>query len=204
MVYSFAENLVMNKSKFLNSQLETIARHIQVVTDFGGGEYALLSKKPKEAAWNALECLEHLNSYARYYMPVLQQAVVSADSSWETEIKFSFMGKYFIKMMDPAQQSKHYKAAKKHLPVAVLEVKNILSEFLKHQYELMAIVDNLTSKSLSKKKIPVSVMKILKLNIADTLAFLTIHNERHIQQAIRAIEGLSEMSLNSIRLLRWS
>ena len=44
---------------------------------------------------------------------------------------------------------------------------------------------------LNKIKIPVSILKWIKLNLGDVLQFLVAHNERHLLQAKRNLAAIN-------------
>src|SRR5690554_7675228 len=68
--------------------------------------------------------------------------------------------------------------------------------FIKHQEELITILEQAENVNLKKVKVPISISKIVRLRLGDALMFVIYHNERHIQQVkniLRSEEHTSEL-----------
>ncbi|MFT4024544.1 MAG: hypothetical protein QM664_12260, partial [Flavihumibacter sp.] len=55
--------------------------------------------------WNCIEVLEHLNSYYRYYFPVIEQRMANAKATPQEEYKPGWLGGYFTRTMLPKNQA---------------------------------------------------------------------------------------------------
>lgn len=62
----------------------------------------------------------------------------------------------------------------------------ILDTFLKQLHQTLILLEKSKAVSLNKTKISISISKHLKLKLGDTFRFFIYHNERHLQQAIKA------------------
>src|SRR6187549_3964551 len=61
-----------------------------------------LATQPAPGAWSASQCLEHLNSYGRYYLPAIEKAIAkAANHKPALHFKSSWLGNYFYKLMLP-------------------------------------------------------------------------------------------------------
>ena len=49
-------------------------------------------------------------------------------------------------------------------------------------------LNNSRNINLNKVKTNITISKLIKLKLGDTFRFLTYHNERHIIQALKAVE----------------
>ena len=58
-----------------------------------------LNWKQNSETWSILECLEHLNLYAKFYLPEIENAIQNAKSKPQEEFKSGFWGNYFAKKM---------------------------------------------------------------------------------------------------------
>jgi hypothetical protein len=65
----------MNQPDFLADLAATVVRQRHLVaTEFAPLTATQLNQQPAPANWSALECLEHLNRYSRYYNVALATA----------------------------------------------------------------------------------------------------------------------------------
>lgn len=60
-----------------------------------------------------------------------------------------------------------------------------VEEFLQHQAELLHLLQCAGKANLHKKAVPVEFFKLLKMQIGEALEFVVLHEERHVQQALR-------------------
>lgn len=174
-------------------QLSQTTSHLQqnVTTEFSALDLTALNYKPTPESWSILECLEHLNRYSRYYNPALAKAIANnSDGNYVPSITYSWLGKKSLDMVRP-QNGKKHKTVKHMNPANSALGPATIEEFLKHQQELQQLLLRAKSANLNKKAIPVEFFKLLKMRIGETLEFVVIHQERHIQQALRVKQELS-------------
>ena len=150
-----------------------------------------LLRQAGENKWSAAQCLAHLNSYGRYYLPEIKLAIESAKhKSLEAaeEFKTGLLGNYFTKMMLPKEgKQKKMKSPKDHQPVADLNVDKVVSEFIDQQERLIVLLEEARKINLDKARVPISIAKFIKLKLGDVFMFVVAHNHRHVLQAQRAI-----------------
>jgi hypothetical protein len=155
-------------------------------------ELSLLNYKPAADSWSILECLEHLNRYSRYYNPVLAQAIAAQPgSSPQQTIGYSWLGKKSLEAVRPGNGKKS-KTVRNMNPNNSQLGQQTLEEFLDHQTELLQLLNRAKGADLNKKVIPIEFFKLLKLRIGETLEFMALHQERHVQQALRVKKQLPE------------
>lgn len=160
-------------------------------TEFEPLDLALLNHQPTPTGWSILECLEHLNRYSRYYNPQLALALTKAHpaSAAEAEVGYSWLGRKSVDMMRPGNAKKQ--TTLKHMnPHGSRLGQAVLTEFLAHQNELLALLDRAQGADLNRKSVPVEFFKLLKLRLGEALEFVVVHQQRHVQQALRVKAGL--------------
>jgi hypothetical protein len=145
-----------------------------------------LCYKPAPDQWSVLECLEHLNRYARYYHPVLAAALGQAPPSTSQELRFTWMGRKSYEMMRP-ENSKAHKTLARMNPAQSSLGREVLAEFQQHQQEMLALLARATGKDLNHKVVPVEFFRLLRLRAGEALLFIVAHTRRHIQQAQRVV-----------------
>jgi hypothetical protein len=101
------------------------------------------------------------------------------------EVKSTWLGKKFIAMMHPDNQKKLKTFARMNPSNSNL-TKAVLNEFLKHQNDLLDALKNISNANLNKGRIPVEFFKLIKLSLAEALQFVIVHEQRHVNQAMRS------------------
>ncbi|WP_439880596.1 DinB family protein [Pontibacter sp. MBLB2868] len=177
-------------------QLLQITRGLKetVTADFASLDLSTLNFKPAPDSWSILECLEHLNRYSRYYNPALAKAIASnSDGNFVQSISYSWLGKKSLDMVRPGNMKKNKTV--KHMNPNNSELdRATVEEFLQHQKELLDLLQEAKKANLNKKAVPVEFFKLLKLRIGETLEFVVVHQERHVQQALRVKQQVSKQA----------
>jgi len=152
-----------------------------------------LLQQPETNKWSAAQCLEHLNSYGRYYLPEIEKTIEAAKQNGLVTAELfraGWLGDYFTKLMLPDVKGKKMKkmsAPKNHVPAVNLNADKVVSEFIEQQEKLILLLEHARRINLEKAKVAVSIAKFIRLKLGDTFRFLLAHNYRHILQAERAL-----------------
>jgi hypothetical protein len=187
-----------NKKDLLDILEKRVENHLQIaIKYFQNLDSETLLRASATGGWSIAQCLDHLNSYGKYYLPLIKKSVErQTKEANKMEFKSSWLGNYFTEMMEPGQKMKKYKAFKNHIPPATLDAHRVVAEFIEQQETLLKLLKMSENIDLNKGKIGISIMKWLKLKVGDVFRFIIAHNERHIQQASRnlavAIESMVE------------
>jgi len=169
---------------FISEVKENIAVHSKDELDY----------QPNERSWSAAQCLEHLNAYYRYYIPVFRGKIQNT--------RFTDPSEYFIssplgravyrsvKLGKVKNVKRKLKSPKDYNPLvnASLSTDNSIEEYLEHSADFISLLKEVEHVDLRKTKVPLSLRPVVKLNLGDALLFMVYHNERHIYQAKRALE----------------
>lgn len=143
--------------------------------------------------WNALECIEHLNLYGDYYLPEIERRILAAPRAPQADnFKSSWLGNKFAVSMLPAEKGKKLNSMntfKDKNPHGRSLTLNSLHRFLKQQEHLMKLLDMALEIDLTKTKTSITISKLIKLRLGDTIRVVIYHNERHLIQAQKAVEG---------------
>ncbi|CAN5775321.1 DinB family protein [soil metagenome] len=183
--------------KYLSNQLldelydQTEKNIVKAITEWQQLSSYQLPAQPATGQWSALQCLEHLNSYGRYYLPAITSAI-SMGSTKQPSLYFksSLLGNYFYKLMLPQQDGKlkkKMKSPKDHQPATQLDAAVVLSEFISQQELLGQLLIKIRSIDINKVRVPISIAPFIKLKLGDTLLFFVAHIQRHSSQAERAL-----------------
>lgn len=180
----------MTTNDFL-AQLTQATRQLisTVQTELVPLELSQLNQQPAPNAWSVLECLEHLNRYSRYYNAHLAQALACSNATAKTEVKYSWFGRKSIAMMTP-DNTKKAKTLKRMNPSGSRLGREVLAEFLQHQQQLLELLTQAQRVDLNRKVVPVEFFRLLKMRLCETFEFVIVHQQRHVQQALRVKEGM--------------
>jgi uncharacterized damage-inducible protein DinB len=165
-----------------------IEQHLQIVTSrFQNLEEKKLLQPAADGGWSIAQCLEHLNSYARYYLPEIEKGLKPSALIYPATgtVKGTWLGRYFTRSMQPGPHARKFKAPKGHSPAPALEASRVIAEFIGQQEQLLALVRKAQKADLDKVRIPISISRWIKMRLGDVFQFLTVHDERHLQQALR-------------------
>ena len=175
----------MNSKELINTLTEQLNETIRITKEsFLTLDSAQLNWKESPERWSILECIEHLNRYSHFYQPEIMKAIVFISHDNKTvEVRSSWLGKKFIRMMHPDNVKKQKTFARMN-PANSSVSTEALQEFLKEQRGLLKVVNLASNVNPNKGKVPVEFFKLLKLNIGDALQFVVVHQQRHINQAL--------------------
>lgn len=178
-----ASQLIEQSEKDVQEILKTIQSDL---TDLSKETY---NWKANAESWSILECFEHLNIYNRYYNDALKTAIQKAKNAKpKQQYKSGWFGQMSINSMKP-NNTKKQKTLAKFNPVNSSLSTTVLDEFIQHQQDLLEMLEAAKSINISKNLVPVEFFKLLKMKIGDTFRFVIVHQQRHLQQALRCKEA---------------
>jgi hypothetical protein len=175
----------VSKQALITNLEARIEQHLQMaIATYQNLSADKLLKPAPNNGWSMAQCLEHLNSYGRYYLPAIKNAMKKApDQPHVKEFKSTWLGNYFTNLMEPGAKMKTMKAPKDHQPSPDLDPSRVVAEFIEQQETLLRLLRSCARKDMNKIKVPISIAKWLRLRVGDVFRFLVAHNERHIVQA---------------------
>lgn len=149
---------------------------------------APLNTKPSTDSWSALESIEHLNRYGDFYLPEIQQRIGKAPKNTTGRFKTGWLGNYFAKSLLPKPKLNKMKTFSSMDPAGSQLDKSVLTTFLKQQQELLRLLEQAKTVDLTRTKTSISISSWIKLRLGDTFRVVIYHNQRHMEQAERALE----------------
>jgi hypothetical protein len=148
----------------------------------------ILNKKESPTQWSILECYEHLNRYARYYVPHIKQQIHELSASQNHVIKTGWLKQKLIDGVKPSD--KKMKTLKRFNPSnSALDVTTI-NEFLQHQQTIITTLHSIQNKNLNQGKVPLEFFKLIQFSVAEALQVVVYHQNRHQEQILRIKERL--------------
>ena len=148
-----------------------------------------LNKRDHPDAWSAFECIAHLNIYGDFYIPEITKKIAqSGNKIPSTVFKSGILGNYFVKMVGPLDASKKMKTLSSANPLGSALNISTLHKFDKQQSAILEILKNAATVNLNKTRTGISIAPWIKIKLGDTLRVVILHNQRHMEQALRAVK----------------
>jgi hypothetical protein len=168
-------------------QIKLAAEHLQQA------DAVKLSYPPAEGKWSVAQILEHLNAYNRYYIPLMEKALMYSSAEKSAWFVAGLLGDYFTRSMMPKnvyEVKNKMKAMKAYSPSRGLNVETVFKEFYEHQDKLVQLMELAKSRNLNTIRIPLSISKLIRFKLGDTFRFIVAHEQRHMIQARNTIKSL--------------
>jgi hypothetical protein len=154
----------------------------------------VLLRQPAPEKWSAAQCLDHLNAYARFYIPRIEKAIQgkltgSLPLSPSLVFKSGWLGNYFTNMMLPKADGHpgiKMQSPKGYRPLADLDARQVVNEFIDWQERMKVLLEQAKLVNLESIRIPTTLGNWLKFSLGDTFRFVIAHEQRHMAQALRA------------------
>ena len=180
------------KSKALIADLQKmVTSHIEYVKHLQSLSESKLSQKLNSQSWSVLECIEHLNLYAKFYNNEIEKRISKSSKSHSEIFKSGYLGNKSVVSMLPSQTMKTMNTFKNKNPIhSNFDKKKVLSNFINYQEELLDLLETSKNKNLTKIKTSLT-LPLLKFRLGDTFRFIVYHNERHITQTKKILESSS-------------
>lgn len=178
-----------SSTDLLEALTDRTRENLRIAETFLALPSSALHQRPRPDAWNALECLAHLNKYSAYYLPEMRQRMATTKHRSNTEtFTSSWLGNKFAASMKPGEKMRKISAPGNANPVkhAELVTETTLTDFLRSQEETLELLTLAASVDLTKTTTGTSLTNLLRLRLGDTLRVVIYHNWRHMEQAQRA------------------
>ncbi|HMK03990.1 MAG TPA: DinB family protein [Ferruginibacter sp.] len=162
-----------------------------------------MTTQPGPGQWSAAQCLEHLNSYGRYYLPAIEKAINRPGKpKAAVYFKSGWLGNYFYKIMLPGNDGrpkKKMRSPKDHQPSLALNAVEGLNEFISQLELLGRLLTDARDIDINNAKVPISISPFIKLKLGDVFLFFIAHLNRHMLQAERALKCAEARSVSIAR-----
>ena len=154
-----------------------------------------LLQQPAAGKWSVAQVIEHLNSYGRYYLPLIEKALKDSKYPSNASFKPGWLGDYFTKSMLPKEDGRianKMQSPKDHRPSPHVDSLRVLNEFLAQEKLLLQLLQQARKTDLNKIRIPISIAKFIKIKLGDTFRFLVAHHQRHFVQVSNTLEAVKK------------
>lgn len=152
------------------------------------------NKRPTAGSWSISECVAHLNLTSVAYVDPLRETLVrgrARGGAAPAQFRRDFFGWMIFRAVRPEAKMK-VKTSAAFVPTATMAPAELVAEFDRLQDEQMELVRQADGLPLGKLKIKSPFGPGVKYNVYSAFTILPAHQHRHLQQAERAWQALSE------------
>jgi hypothetical protein len=186
-----SSNLETVKLSDLIAEAGRIAVEAQAA--FGGLSPAQLNWKRSNEEWSIGQCFEHLILTNRPYFPLVERIAAGErrQSLWQRmPLLPGFFGRLVLGAVKP-ESARKVKARPGFIPATSDIDGQIISQFQKHQEELMRLMKTTEGLELEKIIITSPIASVVTYSLLDGYRIIVTHERRHFLQAERvmAAEG---------------
>ena len=152
-------------------------------------------KKPRgPGRWSAADCVEHLNLTSAAYVPLLRDALARARQmrrTPSTHYRRDALGWFMSMMIGPMRhigklRLGRVKTTAQFVPSGRLSREKLLSDFVKLQADLIAIVSKSDGLPIDRVKIVSPFGGRMRYNAYSAIVIVARHQQRHLEQAEEA------------------
>jgi len=149
-----------------------------------------LNRKPNPDSWSAAECFQHLIFTNGLYLTRFND-ILKAESGNGMDLinyKHSFWGKLILYFVNPKTKMKS-KTTSSFNPSQGKGDPDVVKKYLEQHDQLTKAISGMKNLDLKRLRMASPINSKIKYNLGDAIRILSLHDQRHIQQAERALES---------------
>lgn len=179
----------MRAALLIEELTQRTQKHLTDIEQLLEMEATDLNWRAAEESWSVLECIEHLNRYGDFYLPEIAQRMEKGSRKQPDTFKSGWMGDYFAKSMLPKEKLNKMKTFKNMNPLGSDLTKEVIIKFKSQLEEMLRLLEKANGIDLTRTKTSISISNWIKLRLGDTFRVVIYHNERHLVQVKKVLEG---------------
>jgi len=148
-------------------------------------------RRPNSEAWNAVECIAHLNRYASFYIPTIVEKLSNQPEKQVNEVKHGWFGKWSIGSMGPKEDNRDELGKMntfKSMNTLGGDFNNrTIHQYIRHTEDWEDLLKRAHKYDLNRIKVPTTLGKLVQMRLGDILKFVLTHEKRHLIQAHEAV-----------------
>jgi hypothetical protein len=182
------------KSEDLINQLQADVKQIILAAEhLQSADPIKLTYKSEKDQWSVVQVLEHLNTYNRHYLPLIEKSMVHITKDVNAWFIPGFWGNYCVNAAMPRnvfEVKNKMKTGKMFMPDKSANVDAMFKEFFQHQNKLLQLLEVAKRRNLNSIYVPAAFSKLIRFKLGDAFRFLIAHEQRHMIQARNAIKAV--------------
>ena len=147
-----------------------------------------LNRKPNPDSWSVAECFKHLIFTNGLYLKHFNYLVRTESGTGVDSIdyKHSFWGKLILYFVNPKTKMKSKTTASFNPSGSKVEA-DVIKKYLEQHDQLTKAISEIKNLDLTRLKMASPINSKIKYNLGDAIRILILHDQRHIQQAEKAL-----------------
>ena len=146
--------------------------------------------QPAPDAWSVAQCIDHLNTTAREYLPMMDEGI--ADAIRRGLYKpgpylYNWIGRLMVWLFDPKVRIRA-KAPQSFRPPAGRPRHDVMAAFRAYQVQYIDRLRQANGLDLARARVTSPVTRLIRMPLGSAFAMTVAHERRHLQQARRVIE----------------
>jgi hypothetical protein len=145
--------------------------------------------QPSPGSWSIAQCLDHLNSAAREYLPALDEAIADAIRRGlynPGPYTYNWIGRAMVWVVSPTTKLRA-KAPKAFLPPPNRPRRDIMAAFRAYQVQFTDRLRQANGLDLARARVTSPVARWIRMPLGSGFEMMVAHERRHLAQARRVI-----------------
>ena len=141
--------------------------------------------RPAADVWSIAECLDHLNTTARVYLPAVDKAIADAIRQGlygEGPFKYSWMGRVFVRLSEPPSRIR-IPSPRAYSPEAGRSRHVVMAALRAYQVQYIDRLRQANGLDLARARVASPVSRWLRFSLGSAFALMAAHERRHLWQA---------------------
>jgi hypothetical protein len=141
--------------------------------------------RPSAESWSVAQCIEHLNTTARLYLPQLDEAIANAirrGTYGEGPFSYNVFGRFFTAAMEPPARFR-VSSPKPFHPPPTRPRSEVMAAFGAYQVQFMDRLRQANGLDLARAKVRSPTTTWLRFSLGSGFALMLAHERRHLWQA---------------------
>jgi len=152
---------------------------IQPLTD------AQFTWQPSPNSWSVAQCIDHLNTTARLYLPQLDEAIANAirrGTYGEGPFSYNVIGRFFTAAMEPPPRFR-MRAPTSFQPPPARPRSEVVAAFKAYQVQFTDRLRQANGLDLARAKVRSPTVNWLRFSLGSGFGLMLAHERRHLWQA---------------------
>ena len=141
--------------------------------------------RPSADSWSVAQCIEHLNTTARLYLPQLDEAIANAirrGTYGEGPFSYNVFGRFFTAAMEPPARFR-VSSPTPFLPPPSRPRSEVMAAFRAYQVQFSDRLRQANGLDLARAKVSSPTTAWLRFSLGSGFALMLAHERRHLEQA---------------------
>ena len=145
--------------------------------------------RPGAESWSVAQCIEHLNTTARLYLPQLDEAIANAirrGTYGEGPFSYNVVGRFFTAAMEPPTRFR-VSSPKAFHPPPSRPRSEVMAAFRAYQVQFSDRLRQANGLDLARAKVRSPTTQWVRFSLGSGFALMLAHERRHLWQARKVV-----------------